>query len=73
MLLLTIALSLAVLVFTYLLWRLSLDRSKGWLYTKCSCPIWCDGEIDGNRIRKAMDTRDWARANRNLARFEDPT
>jgi site-specific recombinase XerD len=48
-------------------------RRKGRGYSKCSCPIWCDGEIDGKRIRKAMDTRDWARATRNLAKFEEPT
>src|SRR5205814_1475591 len=59
------------------LWRRHLTgcphRNKGRLCTKCSCPIWCDGEIDGKRIRKSMDTRDWARATRNLGRIEDPT
>jgi hypothetical protein len=48
-------------------------RSKGRLHTKCSCPIWCDGEIDGKRVRKSMGTRDWALAMRNLGRIEDPT
>ena len=31
-------------------------------YTKCSCPIWCDGELDGKRFRKSVGLRDWARA-----------
>jgi len=48
-------------------------RKKGRLYTKCDCPIWCDGEVNGERVRKSMDTRNWARAMRNLGRYEDPT
>jgi integrase len=58
------------------LWRRHLKscphRSKGRPYTKCSCPIWCDGDVDGKRVRKSMDTRDWARATRNLGKIEDP-
>src|SRR5436309_3224898 len=46
--------------------------TKGRLHTKCSCPIWCDGEVNGERVRKSMDTRDWARAMRNLGKIEDP-
>jgi site-specific recombinase XerD len=45
---------------------------KGRACIKCDCPIWCDGEIDGKRIRQSMDTRDWARATRKLASIEDP-
>ena len=26
------------------------QRDKGQNYTKCSCPIWCDGELNGNAI-----------------------
>ena len=59
------------------LWRRHLQncphRKKGPSCIKCSCPIWCDGEIDGKGIRKAMDTRDWARATRKLAKIEDQT
>jgi len=47
-------------------------RAKGKAFIKCSCPIWCDGEIDGQRVRKSLDTRDWARANRKLGKVEDP-
>jgi site-specific recombinase XerD len=57
-------------------WRCHLKacphRDKGRGYTKCSCPIWCDGRIDGKRIRKSLDTRDWARAMRKLGSIEDP-
>jgi site-specific recombinase XerD len=59
------------------LWRRHLKtcphRSKGRLFRKCGCPIWCDGEIDGKRIRQSLDTRDWARATRRLAKLEDPS
>jgi integrase len=48
-------------------------KRKGRACTKCQCPIWCDGEVDGERVRKSLQTRDWARATRNLAKVEDPT
>jgi site-specific recombinase XerD len=40
--------------------------------TKCSCPVWCDGEIDGKRYRRSLETCDWQRAIRKLAALEDP-
>ena len=60
------------------LWRRHLAKckpgqKKGRAHTGCSCPIWCDGEVDGVRVRKSMDTRDWARAIRNLGKIEDPS
>src|SRR5262245_60903580 len=58
------------------LWRRHLKncphRKKGRLCTKCSCPIWCDGDVDGKRVRKGLDTQDWGRATRKLAEIEDP-
>ena len=45
------------------------DRGRTW--TKCSCPIWVDGEVNGERIRCSTDTRDWKRAGRRAADFED--
>jgi site-specific recombinase XerD len=47
-------------------------KAKGRLWRKCDCPIWCDGIVNGERIRKSMGTRDWGRATRNLAKHEDP-
>src|SRR5947209_5390814 len=47
-------------------------RSKGQAYTKCSCPIWCDGDLDGDRYRRSLETRDWQRAIRKIAALEDP-
>ena len=52
------------------LWRRHLKtcpyRKKGRECTKCSCPIWCDGDVAGKRVRKTLDTSDWARATRSL-------
>ena len=30
--------------------------------TKCDCPIWCYGVLNGQEVRKAMRMRDWKRA-----------
>jgi site-specific recombinase XerD len=45
-------------------------RDKGIGYTKCGCPIWVYGEVQGGVIRESMKTRDWGRANRRLAKRE---
>jgi len=47
-------------------------RAAGAAYTKCSCPIWCDGELNGRRYRKSLGVRDWQRAMRKLAALESP-
>lgn len=47
-------------------------RAKGREHVKCSCPIWCDGELNGKRLRQSMKTRDWARAGRKAAALENP-
>src|SRR5215813_714590 len=46
-------------------------RPKGQNYTKCSCPIWCDGELNGKRFRKSIGVRDWARAVKRVGTWED--
>ncbi|MGA2721419.1 MAG: tyrosine-type recombinase/integrase [Bryobacteraceae bacterium] len=40
------------------------------VYTKCLCPIWCDGEINGRRVRKSLGTRDWARGVKRAEKLE---
>lgn len=47
-------------------------RHKGRDCTKCHCPIWADGTLDGKRFRRSLKTRDWARAVRKLAALESP-
>lgn len=46
-------------------------RDKGAAYTKCSCPIWADGKLNGQRIRRAVGVRDWARAVKRVERWEE--
>lgn len=36
----------------------------------CECPVWCDGMLNGRRIRKSLGTTDWARALRRLQNWE---
>jgi site-specific recombinase XerD len=43
---------------------------KGWNYTLCNCPVWCDGIVGGKRIRKSLCTTNWDRALRRLEAVE---
>lgn len=36
----------------------------------CRCPIWADGYFGGSRIRKSLDTGDWAKAQRKALETE---
>lgn len=36
----------------------------------CRCPIWADGYFGASRIRKSLDTGDWAKAERKVAEME---
>lgn len=47
-------------------------RGRGQAYTKCSCAIWCDGELNGQRFRRSLKTQNWQRAIRIVAALEDP-
>lgn len=46
-------------------------RAQGRDYTKCACPIWLEGRLEGRRIRESLETRDWARAVRLKAKREE--
>jgi integrase/recombinase XerD len=37
-------------------------RTKGRTYRRCRCPIWVDGSIGNQEIRKSTDLRDWEKA-----------
>jgi hypothetical protein len=58
------------------LWRRHLHecphRNKGREYTKCSCPIWCDGNLKGKRHRQSLKIRNWQRALRLADHLEHP-
>lgn len=45
-------------------------REKGRAHKKCDCPIHCDGEYNGRRIRRSMKTVNWERAKKRLAKWE---
>ena len=45
-------------------------REKGAGYTRCGCPIWCDGNRDGRRVRESLKTRNWAEAESSIARLD---
>jgi site-specific recombinase XerD len=40
--------------------------------SKCGCPIWCDGQLNGKRCRQSLKTSDWQRAVRLAERLERP-
>ena len=40
--------------------------------SKCSCPIWCDGQVNGERCRKSLKTSNWQRAVHLAERLERP-
>ena len=45
---------------------------RGRLHTKCNCPVWCDGRVDGKRVHHSMKTKDWDRAERRMLSSFDP-
>ena len=46
------------------------DKNKGWNYTLCGCPLWCDGTLAGTRFKHSLRTTDIALAQRRIARLE---
>jgi site-specific recombinase XerD len=48
------------------------DSTKGAAYINCKCPVWCDGELNGERYKHSLKTRDWGRAGIRLAKLEAP-
>jgi integrase/recombinase XerD len=45
-------------------------RSQGRKYRRCRCPIWADGFLGREEIRKSLDTRDWERAHGIIREWE---
>src|ERR1700730_17545275 len=37
-------------------------RSEGRKYRRCRCPIWVDGFLAGQEVRKSLDVADWQKA-----------
>jgi len=45
-------------------------RSEGRKYRRCHCPIWTDGFIGREEIRKTLDTRNWEEAQDIIRQWE---
>jgi integrase/recombinase XerD len=45
-------------------------RSEGRKYRRCRCPIWVDGFLGTNEIRKSLDTADWQKAHDRVREWE---
>jgi integrase/recombinase XerD len=45
-------------------------RSAGRKYRRCRCPIWADGLLEGQEIRKSIWTRDWDEAQKTIREWE---
>jgi len=45
-------------------------RSAGRKYRRCRCPIWVDGFLEGQEIRKTLDTADWQKAQDKIREWE---
>jgi len=45
-------------------------RLEGRKYRRCRCPIWADGFIGGQEIRKTLNTRDWEEAQGVIREWE---
>ena len=46
------------------------QRQDGRSYRRCLCPIWVDGLLNGNEIRKSLKTRDWQSAHQLVRLWE---
>jgi len=45
-------------------------RSEGRKYRRCRCPIWADGFLGREEIRKSLNTRDWEKAQGIIREWE---
>jgi integrase/recombinase XerD len=45
-------------------------RDEGRKYRRCRCPIWADGFLSGQDIRKSLETHDWEKAQDIIREWE---
>src|SRR3984893_9664422 len=45
-------------------------RAEGRKYRRCKCPIWVDGFLAGQEIRKSLNTDDWQKAQDDVREWE---
>jgi integrase/recombinase XerD len=46
-------------------------QGQGRRHKRCSCPVWCDGTVNGKDIRRSVNTRDWNEAQERIRQWED--
>jgi integrase/recombinase XerD len=46
-------------------------RDEGRKYRRCRCPIWVDGFLGDQEIRRSLETRDWEKAQGKIREWED--
>jgi integrase/recombinase XerD len=45
-------------------------RTEGRAYRRCQCPIWVDGMLGGQEVRKSLAMRDWQKAQDHVREWE---
>lgn len=45
-------------------------RGEGRAYRRCRCPLWVEGKIGAEKLRKTLGTSDWQRANDTVQKWE---
>ena len=45
-------------------------RHEGRKYRRCRCPLWADGTLDGEEIRKSLGLRNWEKAQTLIRKWE---
>lgn len=45
-------------------------KSRGRKFLRCSCPLWCDGELDGRRFRRSLGSTDLEEAQVRVRHLE---
>lgn len=43
---------------------------KGRRHVRCTCPVWCDGTLNGVDFRRSVNTRDWNEAQHRIRAWE---
>ena len=44
--------------------------SKGNRWTRCQCPIWVQGSIGGEAVRRSMNTTNWTAASTSVHQWQ---
>src|SRR5438132_1064557 len=45
-------------------------RAEGRKYRRCHCPIWVDGMLGSEEVRRSLKMRDWQKASATIQQWE---